>query len=205
MYKSLNCQICILAFFLFYNNFNYIISHCQNYSMSSPPRQAKVHRVLLACRCLQHLINQKGLRNFKTQSLMFKALLYCNYTSTNIQLYSQSGVIYLARYHTTIPVFHIFNFLSAKNAAKPAPQFYSMKYCSVKRKSPPALRPTALASFPYFQFFPLFFQKIFPLFWRLSKPAYLLSGTGLQQSNICRSDFLIYFLFAPYCQLFTNH
>ena len=98
------------------------------------------------------------------KSLMFKALLYCNYTSTNLQLYSQSDVIYLARYHTAIPIFHIFNFLSAKSAAKPAPQIYSRKYCSVKRKSPPALRPTALTSFPYFQFFPLFSKKSFPYF-----------------------------------------
>ena len=136
---------------------------------------------------------------------MFKALLYCNYTSTNIQLYSQSGVIYLARYHTTIPVFHIFNFLSAKNAAKPAPQFYSGKCCSVKRKSPPALRPTALASFPYFQFFPLFSKKSFPYFGGYQSRLICFSGAGLQQNNIYRSIFLIYFLFAPYCQLFTNH
>ena len=150
--------------------------------MLSPPRQAKVHRVLLACRCLRHLINQKGLHSLTMKSLMFKALLYCNYTSTNWQLYFYSDVIYLARYHTAIPVFHIFNFPASKSAAKPAPQFYSMKCCSVKRKSPPALRPTALASFPYFEFFPLFFKKSFPYF-------------GSYQSQ------LIYYLAPPFSKI----
>ena len=93
---------------------------------------------------------------------MFKALLYCNYTSTNLQLYFYSDVIYLARYHTAIPIFHIFNFLSAKNAAKPAPQFYLGKYCSVNSKTPPALRPTALASF-------LCFPKNLSLIWEVIK------------------------------------
>ena len=46
--------------------------------------------------------------------------------------------------------FHTPNFPASKNAAKPPPQFYSMKCCSVKRKSPPALRPTAITSFPCF-------------------------------------------------------
>ncbi|WP_304227302.1 hypothetical protein, partial [Phascolarctobacterium succinatutens] len=106
--------------------------------------------------------------------------------------------IYLARYHTAIPVFHIFNFLSAKSAAKPAPQIYSRKYCSVKRKTPPALRPTALASFPCFS------KKSFPYFGGFSKPAYLFFWCRPLANNIYRGILYI-FLFAPYCQLFPNH